>query len=727
MASTALQPGDKFTLSEGPAYSYNGNNTATALPNDPGRELTPATALTPVPQKYMPNVTPEQPVSTSTLSASALTYPDGTPTKDPNAVVSAIQANIDPAFKSALEQATALRDATATSGMSDLEKQQNDLYDQFQADSKLLEGKAAAYKAKESELGVDQTLKQLQDENLKLTELSNQFDTAYNNENSRLTTMGDILGSQSEIRRQQAVEVGAQAAKVAALQGNYELASSRAKEAVDLQFAPIEQRIQNTQAFLQLNEARLTREEKKQADKLTLALDLQQKALDKQKEARQFALENGINSSYYEMGGVVYRTSDGKAYSTPEEFFKDSGQKNFAAVQHVDQTLKQQRDLVVSLAANYPDAGILPTDSLPTATAKLKRSAKYQSEITPKYITVKAADGSDMLFNPSTGTYQPGYKPPVSAGAESVANVAAAIGQYESGGNYSAIGKTTASGDRAYGKYQIMGNNVRAWTKQILGREMSPEEFLGDHAAQDAVAQAKLGDYLTKYGTVEDAASMWFSGRPVSKAGQATDVNGTSVPQYVKAVRSIYDKQSGGKSQLLSKDQLSLVNQLTDNIRQDNDIKYFQDVRNAYQRIQTTDKSGVGDLTLLRLYAKITDPTTGVREEEFKSMESAQGALARLGINLTKGQLNGERLTDSARQQFMDAAQKLYQKALGNYEQKYQLYTNQAIAANIDPSLVLTNITAGDASYSIQAPDGNTYTFDSQEALNQFKQAAGIK
>lgn len=108
-----------------------------------------------------------------------------------------------------------------------------------------------------------------------------------------------------------------------------------------------------------------------------------------------------------------------------------------------------------------------------------------------------------------------------------------ALGSIESSNNYAAVGPQTESGNRAYGRYQVMDFNIPTWTKETLGRSMSPEEFLKDRQAQDAVARAKFGQYVSQYGNPYDAASMWFSGRPMQKAGNAADVTGTSVPEYV--------------------------------------------------------------------------------------------------------------------------------------------------------------------------------------------------
>lgn len=138
-------------------------------------------------------------------------------------------------------------------------------------------------------------------------------------------------------------------------------------------------------------------------------------------------------------------------------------------------------------------------------------------------------------FNQDLGTSEKGLD---------ITKVTAAIGQFESGGNYKAMGPVTNSGDRAYGKYQIMGNNIPSWSKEVLGQSISVAQFLANPQLQDQIAAAKIGQYIKKYGTVEDAASMWFSGRPLAKAGNAKDIIGTTVPQYAKNVRSIYERMS---------------------------------------------------------------------------------------------------------------------------------------------------------------------------------------
>lgn len=119
--------------------------------------------------------------------------------------------------------------------------------------------------------------------------------------------------------------------------------------------------------------------------------------------------------------------------------------------------------------------------------------------------------------------------------AESVAN---AIAQVESGGSYSAVGPTTKNGNNAYGKYQIMDFNIPSWTQEFYGQSLTPEQFLNNPEAQDIVAIGKIQQLLDMYGTPGDVASVWFSGRPLSKSGNSADITGTTVPEYVRRVNA---------------------------------------------------------------------------------------------------------------------------------------------------------------------------------------------
>ncbi|MGH0220821.1 tail length tape measure protein [Sinorhizobium meliloti] len=110
---------------------------------------------------------------------------------------------------------------------------------------------------------------------------------------------------------------------------------------------------------------------------------------------------------------------------------------------------------------------------------------------------------------------------------------AKAIQAIESGGNYGALGPVTRNGDRAYGAYQVMGNNIGPWSEAALGRRLSASEFLGDRSAQDAIFNHRFGGYVGKFGA-SGAAQAWFGGPgSVGKGGMGADILGTTGNSYV--------------------------------------------------------------------------------------------------------------------------------------------------------------------------------------------------
>lgn len=121
-------------------------------------------------------------------------------------------------------------------------------------------------------------------------------------------------------------------------------------------------------------------------------------------------------------------------------------------------------------------------------------------------------------------------------------------------GGYSALGPLTKKGDRAYGRYQVMGDNLPSWTKEALGRQLSPDEFLADSQAQDKVFDHFFGKSVEQYGNPLDAASVWFTGRPVSAGKSSADILGTTGNEYVNKFSSEMQglqgaQQAQGKAQ----------------------------------------------------------------------------------------------------------------------------------------------------------------------------------
>ena len=107
-------------------------------------------------------------------------------------------------------------------------------------------------------------------------------------------------------------------------------------------------------------------------------------------------------------------------------------------------------------------------------------------------------------------------------GSADLSRALASISRIESGGRYDAMGPVTRSGDRAYGRYQVMGSNVGPWTERWFGQRLTPEEFVANREAQDAAFRGQFGMYMDRYGP-QEAASRWFTGRPYAEGRSRTD------------------------------------------------------------------------------------------------------------------------------------------------------------------------------------------------------------
>jgi hypothetical protein len=115
-------------------------------------------------------------------------------------------------------------------------------------------------------------------------------------------------------------------------------------------------------------------------------------------------------------------------------------------------------------------------------------------------------------------------------------------------GGYKARGPVVKSGmykgQRAYGKYQVMEGNIGPWTEKYHGERLTAEQFLNNPEAQDTVAENLILSNWRKYGNIEDAISVWFTGKPYKKAASlgAADQN-INVTGYVEKWRNSYNKR----------------------------------------------------------------------------------------------------------------------------------------------------------------------------------------
>lgn len=113
-----------------------------------------------------------------------------------------------------------------------------------------------------------------------------------------------------------------------------------------------------------------------------------------------------------------------------------------------------------------------------------------------------------------------------------------AIASIESAGSgdYAAVGPTHPKLGRALGRYQVMEANIGPWSREVLGFEVSPEEFMANPDIQDAIFDGKFGAYVAQYGP-EGAAQAWFGGPGGVGRTERRDSLGTSIGNYTEKFR----------------------------------------------------------------------------------------------------------------------------------------------------------------------------------------------
>lgn len=122
-------------------------------------------------------------------------------------------------------------------------------------------------------------------------------------------------------------------------------------------------------------------------------------------------------------------------------------------------------------------------------------------------------------------------------------------------------------------------------------------------------------------------------------------------------------------------------------------------VGDAYQRVleSAADPSAAGDLALIFSYMKILDPGSVVREQEFANAQNAGGVPDRVRAQYNKV-LNGERLSESMRDDFITKARQIYGGQSKRHEKTVKArYEKLAKDLNVDPKYVVSD-------YSVQEP-----------------------
>ncbi len=156
--------------------------------------------------------------------------------------------------------------------------------------------------------------------------------------------------------------------------------------------------------------------------------------------------------------------------------------------------------------------------------------------------------------HPTTGVLRwslEGKEPQKVANKSTVEKLRNAIAGQESNHDSKAVNPHS----NALGYGQVMPENIKSWTKQCLGEELTEAEFLANKSKQITVIDCKLKEALEEVGqttTDEDlkvrkVASIWYSGDPSLYDNPRPQTYGTgsypSIREYTLQVLDRYKKQ----------------------------------------------------------------------------------------------------------------------------------------------------------------------------------------
>ena len=246
---------------------------------------------------------------------------------------------------------------------------------------------------------------------------------------------------------------------------------------------------------------------------------------------------------------------------------------------------------------------------------------------------------------------------------------------------------------RQQAQYAI-GTAVSMWDSERRFQQ-TQQQMAYDQAEREFQHQAKIFELSQPKGSdhTSEMKEYLFTVEKQGFKGSFLDYK-----QAIAAAGRAPSSEGGGG--LTMSQLLGYTNQVEDNFRSNPAAQNFTQLVNfgvpSVIDELNQNPSSVNDTILMRTLAKITDPTTGVREGEYETFESSVGALPRI-YNLPKSWIGKGRLTDLGRQQMGNLIKTRYEAARGEYNNQYNYYNTQAsyVGASLPPQYQVANPVQG--------------------------------
>jgi len=205
------------------------------------------------------------------------------------------------------------------------------------------------YQDLQKQAGIPDITKQLQQANLQLAQMQSQYQMTNQELAQQAIPQPFVIGLQNELAKTAAIQIGAQASYVQALQGNLDLANHYVDKIIEMEAKDYERKYNAMTDNLNLAMNFLDRADKKQAQAIQYELDLKKadysNMLDVKKSSMQNALLNGADSGTIQSIANAQTTEE--VYSAAGRFGVDPTVQSQLRTASLQQQLLQQE-----LAAN---------------------------------------------------------------------------------------------------------------------------------------------------------------------------------------------------------------------------------------------------------------------------------------------------------------------------------------------------------------------------------------
>lgn len=212
------------------------------------------------------------------------------------------------------------------------------------------------------------------------------------------------------------------------------------------------------------------------------------------------------------------------------------------------------------------------------------------------------------------------------------------------------------------------------------GAELATRMLSIEKATQPEERVLKPGDIVTRGGEVI------FQAPPEFKGYEKIDLGNTVAFVDPKNPTKVIAQMAKTKDP-------EKMSGLEDTIRKEflGQAKPYIEIGQAYKKIQESAKtpSAAGDLALIFNYMKILDPGSVVREGEFATAQNAAGVPDRIRAQYNQV-INGQRLADVQRQDFLNQAKNVTRSQKDNFDQTLlPFYKDIVKNRQLDENLVL--------------------------------------